>query len=226
MKKPIKYGLLGFGLNAIGHWLELRLIPGLRGRAKLVCVFDPSPTAHESMKKRLGSEVKIASSFEDFLDTDLDAVIVSSPPQYHADQVVASLEAGKHVFSEVPMAIKKGDVQRIMIAEEISGKKYQFVENYCFLPEVLYAGHLSSTRKIGPTLYAESEYLHDVTYRWRQGNKGGPDTPRINSWYSLFDPLAYAHSIGPAQIALGGLKSPKQFSEVSSYSNSIGAIEK
>jgi hypothetical protein len=48
----------------------------------------------------------------------------------------------------------------------------------------------------------------------------------VDAWYSLFDPLGYAHSIGPAQVALGGLGSPKQFSEVMSYANSIGAIEK
>jgi predicted dehydrogenase len=170
--------------------------------------------------------VKVAHSFEDLLDTsNLDAIIVSSPPQFHADQVVAGLEAGKHVYSEVPMALNAKEIERIIAAEDHSGKKYQYGENYTFFSEVLYAGNLISSGKIGPGVYAESEYLHDVTYRWRQGLMGGPETPRIESWYSLIEPMQYAHTIGPAQVALGGIKSPEPFIEVKSYINSNGGFQ-
>ncbi|MFW9950404.1 MAG: Gfo/Idh/MocA family protein [Candidatus Thorarchaeota archaeon] len=220
----IKIGIAGFGIHSIGLIAEMDNHPILRGRSNLVAGFDPNPKVTEMLKKREG--VKTTESFEDLLDTkDLDAVIITSPPQFHADQAVAALESNLHVFSEIPMAISEKDIIRIINAEDSSGKIYQLGENYCFIPEVLYAGHLVSNRKIGEPVYTESEYLHDVTYRWRDRGFGDIDTPRVDSWYQLFDPMMYAHSIGPAQVALGGIKNPMPFIEVTSFANDIGGYQ-
>jgi len=220
----IKYGLVGYGLNALGHKMELEKHELLKGRTKLVVGYDPDPEAKKNMKRL--KDVKIANDFEDLLDTpELEAIVICSPPQFHAEQSISALESGIHVYSEIPMAIDEKDIEKIIKAEESSGKKFQLGENYCFYSEVLFAGHLASSGKIGPSVYAESEYLHDVTYRWRRGNKGGPETPRVDSWYQKFDPLMYAHSIGPAQVALGGINNPLPFTEVSSFANNIGGYK-
>jgi predicted dehydrogenase len=215
---------VGYGLNALEHRAELSTNPKLIGRTKWIMGFDPDPHAVQNLKKV--KDIKIAESFEDLLDSsEIEGIIISSPPQFHSEQAIAALEAGLHVYSEVPMAINEKDLEKIIDAEEQSGKVYQLGENYCFLSEVLYAGNLSSSGKIGPAVYAESEYLHDVTYRWREGNKGDVETPRVESWYQLFDPLMYAHSIGPAQVALGGIKNPMPFVDAISFSNDIGGYE-
>lgn len=224
MGNLINIGIVGFGLHSIGLIAEIDNHPLLKGRSKLIAGFDPNPDVKEMLKKRKG--IKTAESYEDLLDTkDLDAIIITSPPQYHADQAVTALESNLHVFSEIPMAIREEDINRIINAEDISGKTYQLGENYCFIPEVLYAAHLVSTGKLGEPVYAESEYLHDVSYRWRDKGFGDVDTPRVDSWYQLFDPMMYAHSIGPAQVALGGLKNPMPFIEVTSFANNIGGNE-
>lgn len=220
----INYALVGYGLNAMGHKTELESHPLLKGRTKLIGAFDPDPEAKKNIQNEEG--VKIAKSYEDLLDTEtLDAILICSPPQHHASQAIAALESGYHVFSEIPMCLKEKDIEKIIGAEESSGMVYQLGENYCFYPEVLYASYLATSGKIGPSVYAESEYLHDVTYRWRKNCRGDIDTPRVNSWYQLFDPLMYAHSIGPAQAALGGIGHPMPFIKVTSYSNDIGGYE-
>lgn len=224
MRKPLRYGSVGYGLNALEHRAELSTNPKLKGRTKWIVGFDPDSEAVQNLKKV--KDIKIAESFEDLLDTsELEAIIISSPPQFHAEQAIAALEAGLHVYSEVPMAINEKKLEKIIDAEKKSGKIYQLGENYCFFSEVLYAGNLSSSGKIGPVVYAESEYLHDVTYRWREGKIGDVDTPRIDSWYQLLDPLMYAHTIGPAQVALGGIENPMPFVEVISFSNDIGGYQ-
>ena len=224
MGKLIKLGMVGFGLHSISIKTELENHPLLKGQSKLVVGYDPNPIATEMLKKSEG--FKIAKTFEDLLDTEgLEGIIIASPPQFHADQSVAALESNLHVFSEVPMAIKEDDLNRIINAEDASGKVYQLGENYCFYPEVLFAAQLTSKGKIGEPVYAESEYLHDVTYRWRDQGFGDVDTPRIDSWYQLFDPMMYAHSIGPAQVVLGGLKNPMPFIEVISFANDIGGYK-
>lgn len=224
MGKLLNLGMVGFGFHSIGLLAEIDNHPLLKRRSKLVAVFDPDPSVAEMLKKN--QRVKTAETFEDLLDTkELDAVIISSPPQYHADQAVTALESNLHIFSEIPMAIREEDINRIIDAEDASGKVYQLGENYCFMPEVLYAAHLVSTGKIGEPVYAESEYLHDVTYRWRNRGFGDVDTPRVDSWYQLFDPMMYAHSIGPAQVVLGGLNNPMPFIEVTSFANDIGGYQ-
>ena len=137
----IKYGLVGCGLWGFSHVMELSKFPIFQGRSILVAGFDPNPEATQNLKKL--NKVKAAESFDDFLDTpELDAIIISSPPKFHAEQAIAALESGLHVFSEVPMAIEEKDLEKIIAAEDQSGKIYLLAENYCFFSEVLYSGFL------------------------------------------------------------------------------------
>jgi predicted dehydrogenase len=39
--------------------------------------------------------------YEDMLESDIDAVVISTPMQLHVPQAIAAFEAGKHVLSEV-----------------------------------------------------------------------------------------------------------------------------
>lgn len=222
--KPLRYAIIGFGPNARGHVLENAAHPKIKSRMQFVAGYDPDPGAREKIAAK---GVHVAESYEDLIAMDgLEAVMISSPPQFHAAQATAAMDAGLHVFSEVPMAINADDAKKIVDVEARNPRVvYQFGENYAFITEVLYAGHLVRSGRIGRPVYCECEYLHDVTYRWRQGRKGGPETPRVDSWYSLFDPLAYGHSIGPAQLAMGGGRAPEPFVEVKSYATSRGAGE-
>lgn len=53
-------------------------------------------------------------------DPDLDAVIVASPTDVHADQTERALRAGKHVLVEIPLATSLADVDRLdRLAREV-----------------------------------------------------------------------------------------------------------
>lgn len=224
MASPLTLGFAGFGPMARNHYRTLTTHSALQDRVRVVAAFDPDPGAQSiALKHGLAA----VDAFDDLLAVPgLAGIVVASPPQFHAAQAIAALESGLNVFSEVPMALEGADVRRLVALDaDGPGVTYMLGENYCFLPEVLYAGHLARTGAIGPVVYAESEYLHDVTYRWRQDARGDVNTPRVDSWYSLFDPLAYGHSIGPAQVAMGGLNAPPEFVEVQAYANDIGGYQ-
>ena len=212
----LKYGVVGFGPRCKA------LVMCIRQKGNLIVGFDP---AEKSQNQLIKFNAKIAENFEDLLNTDgLEAVIIGSPPQFHATQAIAALESGLHVFSEVPMAINKEDTEKILGAAESNPKaRYILGENGAYHKDVLYASHLIESNKIGPAVYCETEYLHDVSYRWRGKNVSDyKNTPVHQNWYSLFDPLMYAHAILPAQVAMGGLQNPMPLVEVKSYANSIG----
>jgi myo-inositol 2-dehydrogenase/D-chiro-inositol 1-dehydrogenase len=46
-------------------------------------------------------------------DGDVDAVVLATPTPLHADQVIAALRAGKHVFVEKPLALNVEDCERV-----------------------------------------------------------------------------------------------------------------
>ena len=222
----INYAMIGFGPNGRGHVLENTLHPKLRKRLKLIAIYDPSPAIKERIIRKK-KKVTFVDNMDALLDIqDLDAVIISSPPEFHARQAIAAMDAGLHVFSEVPMALTRDEIKQIIDAEENNPKiKYQFGENYAFIGETLYAKKLVAEGTIGEVVYCEAEYLHDITFKWRKGGKGGIDVPKVESWYATFDPLVYGHAIGPAQHVMGGKEPTSPFIEVQSYANSIGGRE-
>ena len=52
---------------------------------------------------------------------DVDAVILSTPTQMHANQAIACMEAGKHVLIEIPMADSLEDSQRVLDKQKETG---------------------------------------------------------------------------------------------------------
>jgi UDP-N-acetyl-2-amino-2-deoxyglucuronate dehydrogenase len=59
--------------------------------------------------------VPVDSSYEALLArSDVDAVVITTPPDGHRDQVVAAAKAGKHVLVEKPMCITAADAQEMV----------------------------------------------------------------------------------------------------------------
>jgi len=52
---------------------------------------------------------------------DVDAVILSTPTQMHAEQTIDCLKAGKHVLCEIPIADTLADARRVVEAQEETG---------------------------------------------------------------------------------------------------------
>jgi 2-hydroxy-4-carboxymuconate semialdehyde hemiacetal dehydrogenase len=52
---------------------------------------------------------------------DVDAVILATPTQVHAEQAIACLRAGKHVFIEIPMADTLADSREIVKVANATG---------------------------------------------------------------------------------------------------------
>ena len=116
MKKITKIGIIGAGNNASGHAKYYAASP----RTEVTAVADPYPGAARKLADEVG-----ARAFEDFTEMldHVDAVVVSSPNQFHRDQAVACAEAGKHVYCEKPMGINYAEAQAIAAAVRSSKVK-------------------------------------------------------------------------------------------------------
>ena len=67
-------------------------------------------------------DMRMYSDFKEMLKhPGLGAVIISTPNFVHAEQAIAALDAGKHVFLEKPMGINRGECDAIIAAQKRSG---------------------------------------------------------------------------------------------------------
>ncbi|NED85252.1 Gfo/Idh/MocA family oxidoreductase, partial [Streptomyces sp. SID11233] len=73
--------------------------PGVRE----VAVAETDPERREAESARHGV-TRVFASFEEACASDVDAIALFTQRWTHGPMAVAALEAGKHVYSSVPMA--------------------------------------------------------------------------------------------------------------------------
>jgi len=109
-----------FGLIGGGRWAQVHKDALATMGAELAAVLVASTQSAERVTREWG--VPSFTQLESFLAQEFDAVIVASPNYLHAQHAVASLESGRHVLVEKPMALNVADCDRIASAADRSGK--------------------------------------------------------------------------------------------------------
>ena len=133
-KDEIKFALVGAG--NLAKWAHLPALQKIAG-AKLHAVHSNSGARGKSYAMRFNANYT-TSDYEQILnDKDIDAVIIATRHNQHAQQAVDALNAGKHVFIEKPMAITIDECQAIYKAVKASGKRLMVGFNRRFAPYYL-----------------------------------------------------------------------------------------
>lgn len=101
-------------------------------------------------------------SFEDVLASDVDAVAIFTQRWTHGPLVLKALEAGKHVYSAVPMAITADEIGAIVEAVRRTGLTYMMGETSYYHPATVYARTKLAEGAFGRIFYAEGDYVHDM----------------------------------------------------------------
>lgn len=100
----VRFGLLGAG--RIGK-VHARAVTSSTA-AKLVAVTDAVPSAAQELAGGYGADVRTMEAIE--ASDDIDAVIICTPTDTHADLIERFARAGKAIFCEKPIDL---DVQRV-----------------------------------------------------------------------------------------------------------------
>ncbi len=108
--RSLKIGIAGLG--RMGRFHAQTLAHRTRGCEVIAAC---SPVAAE--RDWAATELGVTTLHEDFdafvRDPGLDAVVLVTPTALHADQTIAALDAGKHVFVEKPLALNVEDCERV-----------------------------------------------------------------------------------------------------------------
>jgi UDP-N-acetyl-2-amino-2-deoxyglucuronate dehydrogenase len=113
------FGVIGCGVIAPTHVEAIKACP----EAELVAVCD----IDEPKGRAFAAEHGAASFYQDFRemvrDPAVDVVCICTPSGLHADGAMAAARAGKHVFCEKPLDIRRDRMSRMIDAVEKAGVK-------------------------------------------------------------------------------------------------------
>jgi predicted dehydrogenase len=155
----MRFALLGYG--AIG---KVRA-QALRKTAGAVLGVIAESVAERRAEAAARFKVPVASSVDELLQAEVDAVIVSTPPNLHAAQCEALLNAGKHVLCEKPLAPAVDACRTMIQAAERNRRVLATGFNYRFYSAVAKARELIAAGRIG-----EVEHVKGFA-----GHPGGPE---------------------------------------------------
>jgi len=125
-------------------------------------------------------------AYEGVLETDVDYVILATPPHYRPRQLRAAVEAGKHVFFEKPVAVDPPGAKHVLetgrMAEEkglslVTGTIYRRQDNFVRGVRKIHNG------EIGDLLAGQAFYLTGPV--WQRANEPGMSDMewQCRNWY-------------------------------------------
>ena len=96
----LKVGIVGCGM--IGREHAKRLQYKIRG-CEVTAVCDVFEDSAKNTAALIG-DVKVYTNYEELVaDPEVDAIVVTTPGQFHKGPILAAIKAGKPVFSEKPL---------------------------------------------------------------------------------------------------------------------------
>lgn len=93
------------------------------GRSVVVAGADIDAAARDQFHAENPAAIIVSNYFDLVNRSDVDAIAVCSPDNFHEEHALAVLNAGKHLFLEKPMAITTDGCDRILEAWAKSGKR-------------------------------------------------------------------------------------------------------
>ncbi len=143
-----KVGIVGSGFGVRAH------LPAFTAHPKFEVVALASPHNAQHVAAQRG----IAHAFTDVRELlqgcAVDVVSVAAPPFTHHADVLAALDAGKHVICEKPFALNVREAEELLAAAGRAGTATAVMHEFRWIPqriaikELVQNGHLSPLRQI------------------------------------------------------------------------------
>jgi predicted dehydrogenase len=166
-KDKIRIGFIGVGYRGQSH-VELAL---LRDDCDIVALADPEPRMMADALKMIADKGRKKPAVydkgpKDYLnllaDKNVDAVVIASPWEWHTEQAVAAMQAGKYVGIEVCGGFSLDECWQLVNVHEATGVPLMFLENVCYRRDVMAVLQMVREGLFGELMHLEGGYQHDL----------------------------------------------------------------
>jgi scyllo-inositol 2-dehydrogenase (NADP+) len=192
---PVRVGILGYGAIGHEHSAAISAVDGLvlagvcdksAERVAAARLLVPDVTAYDDGDALLASP-------------DVDLVVVSTPPNTHAEWALRAIDAGKHVVVEKPFCLNTSEADEMIGAATSAGRSITVYQNRRWDADYLTVKRLIRSGAIGEVFHYESfvgGYGHPCNF-WHSDEEvsGGA----VYDWGSHF--LDWILDLLPQQVA-------------------------
>ena len=143
--KHVKIGIIGIGRMGQIH---LDNLMQKFSEVEVVAISDINEEARQWAEKYNIS--KFYSYYEDLIaDQEVNTVVICSPTNQHAENIIAAAQAGKNIFCEKPMDLSMQTATRVLQIVEKAGVKFMLGFNRRFDPNFMKIKSLIDEGKVG-----------------------------------------------------------------------------
>lgn len=161
---------------------------------KVVAVVEPEAAVRKGAQTDAYSmEFSLHDNFEEILAIKtIDAVILCTPHKQHAQQIIASAQAGKHVFCEKPLCLTLEDAKAAIAVCEQNDRVLGIGHERRFEPAMIRLRQDIAAGKLGTILQIEANFSQDKFFalpknNWRLSNQHAPVGPLSATGIHLVD---------------------------------------
>jgi len=205
-------GPVGLAAVGLGRWAHVlgRAYAGDDSIELRTC-FSRSAERRASFVAEFGCDQD--ETLDSLLDRDdVEGIVVTAPNDQHADLIEAAASAGKHVYTEKPVAVEVGDLARIRRAIETSGVVFACGHSARRLSGLREIKRMLDSGEVGIPSMAEATFGNERGLElkptdWRANPSACPGGPLTQLGIHQIDNLQYL--LGPARRAVAVGKAPR-----------------
>jgi predicted dehydrogenase len=155
-----------------------------------VLAVDPLDQARASAA---ALDIPTAPRFEDALAAaNVEAVILCTPQQHHAEQIVAAARSGRHVFCEKPLCTTSAEAEAAIAAARTAGVQLGIGHERRFEPAVIEMRKRFASGEFGNPLLLEGNFSQDKFLKlphdnWRLSKTENPTGPLSATGIHMMD---------------------------------------
>lgn len=159
----LKFGLIGTGGIAQTY---AQAFP-TSDLCELVAVADVRKDSADAFAEPLG-----AKAFTDYKElaerSDLEAVIISTPPNSHPEIAEYFMKRGVHVLCEKPLCLTVADAKRMIATAEENNVTFTMASKFRYVEDVIKAKAMVASGTLGEIIQFENAFTAkvDMSTRW------------------------------------------------------------
>lgn len=174
----MRIGLIGSGSIAAEHAAgiaRLRARPQY-GDLEIAAVVGRRIEEAEAFARERGIPLGTTELDRVLADPTIDAMVVTSPTDLHAEQTERALEAGKHVLCEIPLATSLAATDRLIALADRANRRLMVCQTQRFFAPLIEARRLIAAGELTPTAVV-SRYLFNrrTNVNWKGRHRSWTD---------------------------------------------------
>lgn len=203
--------MISWGIIGCGNVTEVKSGPAFNkvDNSQLTAVMRRDASLAEDYARRHKVPRFYSDASRLINDPDINAIYVATPPSTHAEYAIMSVEAGKPVYIEKPMALNYGECEKINNAARLKGVPV-FVAYYRrALPGFVMVKEMIGKGTIGQVRSVHLQLFKSPSVDEKEGRLSWRVDPETGGGGHFFD-LA-SHQLDYLDFLLGPVKSVKSF---------------